>query len=638
MLMGRRQKLLAALCGAFLASLSACAAQQQEKASIVGNENGLPKVGEPFRDCAECPEMVVVPSGTFMMGAPESEAGSYDRERPVHSVSVPSFAVGVYEVTVSEFRHFVDETGHSTGHSCGTFEEDGFKVRADRSWLDPGYQQGEVHPVTCVSWRDARAYVDWLSEKTGERYRLPSESEWEYAARAGTERPRFWEDAESGQCRHANGGDESLPQHLTGGSSLVASCSDGHAYPAPVGSYAANGWGLRDVLGNVWEWTEDCSNESYNGAPANGTAWLEGNCGVRVLWGAAFDADTEHLRFAVRNRLNSGARHFFTGIRVARTLEPSDAARGAPTRAARRQEEASIGDDGSGPPTAGDSFQDCPECPEMVVIPAGRFRMGGSVGGGGDDQQPLREMRIQQPFALGKYELTVGEFRQFVEAADYRTYAERDPEDGCYTLEMPVANGWDWSRWRSWWHLAYEVTDAQPVVCVNVKDVQAYISWLSERTGAIYRLPSEAEWEYAARAGSETIYHFGNDDALLCDYGNVQDETDFPSGSSWADAVECSAGAVFPVPVGSYAPNAWGLYDTIGNVWEWTADCWNADYPLGAPDDGSADEQGDCGSRIVRGGSWSNAPLNLGSAYRNGAAARSRGDTTGFRVARTLVP
>lgn len=274
----------------------------------------------------------------------------------------------------------------------------------------------------------------------------------------------------------------------------------------------------------------------------------------------------------------------------------------------------------------------------MVAVPAGRFRMGGLVGGGGDDEMPLREVEIQQPFALGKYEVTVGEFRHFAQAANYRTDAERDPDNGCFTLEMPFANGWSWSRWRNWRHLAYEVTDAQPVVCIGLDDVQAYISWLSERTGAIYRLPSEAEWEYAARAGSETIYHFGNDDASLCEYGNVQDETNFPTGTSWADAVGCSDGAVFPAPVGSYAPNAWGFYDTIGNVWEWTADCWSADYPLGAPNDGGAYVQGGCSGRILRGGSWSNAPVNLGSAYRNGGAANSRGDTTGFRVARTLAP
>ena len=314
------------------------------------------------------------------------------------------------------------------------------------------------------------------------------------------------------------------------------------------------------------------------------------------------------------------------------------AAQSDPSRVAQRQEEDAIGGDGSGQPKEGESFRDCPDCPEMVVIPAGRFRMGGLVGGGGDDEKPMREVEIQRSFALGKYEVTVGEFRHFVLAADYRTHAERHPEEGCYTLEMPVAKAWSWTPWRSWQNLAYEIADEQPVVCVNLEDVQAYVTWLSERTGQLYRLPSEAEWEYAARSGSETIYHFGNDDTLLCEYGNVQDETDFPHGAGWADAVECSDGAVFPTPVGSYAPNAWDLYDTIGNAWEWTADCWNADYPLGTPDDGRADVQGNCSSRILRGGSWSNAPLNLGSAYRNGGAANSSSDQAGFRVVRMLTP
>ena len=282
-------------------------------------------------------------------------------------------------------------------------------------------------------------------------------------------------------------------------------------------------------------------------------------------------------------------------------------------------------------------FRDCPECPEMVVIPAGRFHMGGAVGGGGREM-PTREVEIRQSFALGRYEVTVGQFLQFMVEAEYRTDAERQPEVGCYTLELPYANVWGATPRRSWMNLAYEVVEEQPVVCVSLKDVQAYTAWLSEKTGYVYRLPSEAEWEYAARAGSETIYHFGDEDEHLCRYGNVQDETEFSNGGGWADAVGCRDGSVFPTPVGSYAPNSWRLYDTIGNVWEFTADCWNEDFPLGAPNDGGADVSGDCGSRILRGGSWSNAPVNLGSAYRNGGAANSRGDIVGFRVAREMAP
>ena len=149
-----------------------------------------PKAGDRFRDCAECPEMVVVPAGSYRMGSPSYEQGRQEREGPVHEVTIAApFAVGVYEVTVAEFRRFVDETGYSAGSSWSTFEPG--ECRAGRGWRNPGFGQNGRHPVTCVNWDDAQAYAAWLSRETGEEYRLPSESEWEYAARGGTlkERP-----------------------------------------------------------------------------------------------------------------------------------------------------------------------------------------------------------------------------------------------------------------------------------------------------------------------------------------------------------------------------------------------------------------------------------------------------------------
>ena len=124
-----------------------------------------------------------------------------------------------------------------------------------------------------MNWDDAQAYAAWLSREAGEKYRLPSESEWEYAARAGTATARYWGEGESGQCRHANGGDASVKERYSDWKWTVASCRDGHVHTAPVGSFAANGWGLHDMLGNVWEWTEDCWNGSYAGAPSDGSAW-----------------------------------------------------------------------------------------------------------------------------------------------------------------------------------------------------------------------------------------------------------------------------------------------------------------------------------------------------------------------------
>ena len=282
-----------------------------------------PRAGDRFRDCPECPEMVVVPAGSYRMGSPSYEQGRQENEGPVHEVTIAApFAIGVYEVTVAEFRRFVDETGYSAYSSCWTYEDGEVKDRADRGWRNPGFGQSGRHPVTCASWDDAQAYAAWLLQETGEEYRLPSESEWEYAARAGTKTARPWGEGESGQCRHANGGDASIKERYSDWEWAVASCRDGHLHTAPVGSFAANGWGLHDMLGNVWEWTEDCWNDSYAGAPSDGSVWEYGNCAVRVLRGGSWFNGPSSLRAANRNRVTAGSRSDDIGFRVARTLAP----------------------------------------------------------------------------------------------------------------------------------------------------------------------------------------------------------------------------------------------------------------------------------------------------------------------------
>lgn len=277
-----------------------------------------PKAGDRFRDCPECPEMVVLPAGSYRMGSP-----SYETEGPVHEVTFTTpFALGVYEVTVAEFGRFVDETGYSAGSSCHTYGGGNWEDRAGRSWRNPGFGQSGRSPVACVNWNDAQAYAAWLSRETGEQYHLPSESEWEYAARAGTATARYWGEGESGQCRHANGADASVKERYSAWSWPVASCRDGHVHTAPVGSLAANGWGLHDMLGNVWEWTADCWNGSYGGAPSDGSAWEYGECDRRVLRGGSWSDGPSGLRAADRGGITSGYRNVDFGFRVARTLAP----------------------------------------------------------------------------------------------------------------------------------------------------------------------------------------------------------------------------------------------------------------------------------------------------------------------------
>ena len=265
----------------------------------------------PFRDCPECPEMTVIPAGSYRMGSGQRW------ERPMHEVAfVAPFALGVYEVTVSEFGRFVDETGYQAGSSCQVEEGGDWKERDGLGWRDPGFGQSGRHPVACVDWNDAQAYVAWLSQHTGAAYRLPSESEWEYAARAGTTTARYWGEGESGQCQYANGAD------ATTAFSRKARCNDGHAQTAAVGSFGANGWGLHDMLGNVWETTGDCWNGGYAGAPADGAARESGDCTRRVLRGGSWNYGPSTLRAATRSWDDAGIRYYNVGFRVARTLAP----------------------------------------------------------------------------------------------------------------------------------------------------------------------------------------------------------------------------------------------------------------------------------------------------------------------------
>ena len=246
-------------------------------------------VGGKFRDCAECPEMVVVPSGSFMMGSPRGESGRYDDEGPRHRVRIGyRFAVGVYEVTFAQWDACVSAGG------CGGHRPN-----------DSGWGRGN-RPVMGVSWDDAQLYVRWLSERTGGRYRLLSESEWEYVARAGTTTRYNWGNEIGHNRANCDGCGSRWDDEKT----------------APVGSFSANAWGMYDVHGNVWEWVGDCWNNSYTGAPSDGSVWERGDCARRVLRGGSWLDDPRSLRSAYRLWYTSGLRGLYIGFRIARTLTP----------------------------------------------------------------------------------------------------------------------------------------------------------------------------------------------------------------------------------------------------------------------------------------------------------------------------
>ena len=261
-----------------------------------------PAVVEAFRDCRSCPEMVVIPAGTFRMGCVSGSDDCRDDEYPVHEVRVASFALSKHEVTRGQFRAFVAATGHRARGGCiweGSWD--------DRDW------QHDDHPVVCVSWNNAQAYVDWLRRETGKRYRLPSESEWEYAARAGTTTPWYWGDRPQDRCEHANGRDSD------------DGCDDGWERTAPVGSFRANGFGLHDMAGNVSEWLADCWHDNYDGAPRDGSAWTRGGaCDERnVRRGTRGGAwrFTSGFRSASRGRWRDSIKGDDLGFRVARAPE-----------------------------------------------------------------------------------------------------------------------------------------------------------------------------------------------------------------------------------------------------------------------------------------------------------------------------
>jgi formylglycine-generating enzyme required for sulfatase activity len=278
-------------------------------------------IADTLADGTRGPDMIRIPAGRFLMGSPAEEAGRDVTEGPQLAVAIPAdFALGKFEVTVGEFRRFVEATGYRTQAEKvgGCFSGQGKQEGA--TWRDPGFRRppGDRHPVVCVSWKDAVAYADWLSAQTGARYRLPSEAEWEYAARANTTTSRFWGDDPGAACRFANVGD--LERTSRGGtvSGTALRCSDGFGGPAPVGKFQANAFGLHDLLGNVWEWTADCWREAYADAGAGDASASGEGCTHHSRRGGNFASGAEEVRSAARKKGRPPA--VAVGFRLARDL------------------------------------------------------------------------------------------------------------------------------------------------------------------------------------------------------------------------------------------------------------------------------------------------------------------------------
>lgn len=292
-----------------------------------------------FSDCASiCPAMIRIDGGTFLMGLPDGEPlsedpnfeqrGRFEIERPQHSENVKSFAIGRYDVTRGEFSAFIADSGYAIESRCEGSVIDTASESNRKNWRAPGFPQTDRHPVVCVSWDDANAYTAWLSRKTGHAYRLPTEAEWEYAARAGTTTPRYW--GRDNACKYANVFDLSALRIYAKPNKPAPKpladdfhCDDGYARTSPVGVFRPNGFGLYDMLGNVQQWVADCLGP-YDADKKS--APIDKVCDHRVTRGGSWEWGPFGVRSASRgNHMTVESRYILirftgTGFRVARDL------------------------------------------------------------------------------------------------------------------------------------------------------------------------------------------------------------------------------------------------------------------------------------------------------------------------------
>ena len=291
---------------------------------------------DDFQDCETCPIMVNLPAGSFLMGTAVEDRLIDPRtgkpatsDGPQHEVTIGApFSIGKYEVTVDQFAAFVAATGHKTSGGCMEFSpEASFTISDDFDWDKPGFEQSGNSPVGCVSFIDAQAYVNWLSDETGAAYRLPSEAEWEYAARGGSTGPYFWGSERLEVCTYANvrspGAHTISKRQVESDRDDGFPCDDGMPLVSPAGSFESNEFGLHDMQGNAWEWVDDCNHKDYVGAPADGSAWLDEidaqeGCQFGVIRGGSYLNLVERSSVTVRAGRPQSGRATNMGFRVAR--------------------------------------------------------------------------------------------------------------------------------------------------------------------------------------------------------------------------------------------------------------------------------------------------------------------------------
>jgi len=569
-------------------------------------------------------EFVLIPPGEFMMGSPVNEEKRRNVEGPQHRVRIAKgFYLGMCEVTQAQYEAVLGK--------------------------NPSYFKGGDNPVEQVSWNDAVEFCRELSRKSGMTYRLPTEAEWEYACRAGTVTKYGFGDAEANIAEYAwYRGNSGKRTHAVGGRK-------------------PNAFGLYDMHGNVWEWCQSLY-KPYPYREDDGREDLRTG-GSRALRGGYWYRGPTGCRSAVRCGYNPADRYFNFGFRVVlvgvsptppAAAGPTDGGRPEPkakamwpfdaTEANRRQKEAEkavalpngwtkeVRRTKVGTPQ-GDRELDITHYTntigmQFVVIPKGEFMMGSRElaatlvqayaphGSGYTDEGPLHRVKLTRDIHVGAHEVTVGQFRKFVEATGGKALSNQGK--GGYAL---TNKGGIFTAHLKWSAPGFRQSDRHPVVCVSWHDARAFCQWLSRKEGLTYRLPTEAEWEYACRAGSDARFFFGNDDGKLHLYGDFADRS---ANSSFSDRTQDDG---FPrtAPVGSYLPNAWGLSDMHGNVWEPCVDWYAADYYERSPD---RDPIGPASGRkrVLRGGSWSSMSGGCRAANHACDLPKTRRNDAGFRV------
>lgn len=289
---------------------------------------------QAFSDCRDCPDMVKIPAGSATLGSSAQERAETgiiplfgDREGPIYTVTFAKpYAIGRTEITRGQYRVFVKETKRPDPASCGVHEPKGdtWGPQPGYNWRKPDFEQDDSHPVVCISYDDATAYAAWLSKKTGKSYRLPSDAEWEYAARGGTSTRWYWGDAPEAGCATANLLSSGTLAKLDWPKSLADRfvCSSPRSFTVPVASYPANPFGLFDMAGNAFEWSADCNSPDNSDAHQDGSARTTGQCDRHYLKGGAFHTPFWLTRPAVRGApLPSDIHMFAVGFRVARSID-----------------------------------------------------------------------------------------------------------------------------------------------------------------------------------------------------------------------------------------------------------------------------------------------------------------------------